>query len=58
MPLPGESGRDVLIPGVETSGSITPLLRSEELSLMRMGHWVTVYKTGDDHRDFNWYEDF
>jgi hypothetical protein len=36
VPLQGVSDRDVLTHGVETPGSITPLLRSEELSLMRM----------------------
>ena len=44
MPLQGVSARDVRVPRVETPGSITPLLRREELSLMRMGLGVGKHR--------------
>jgi hypothetical protein len=36
MPLQGESGWGVRVPGVETPGSMPPRLRREERRVMRM----------------------
>ena len=57
MPLQGVSTRYVRVPEVETPGSITPLLRSEERSLMRMpltppGRGEGWVKTSDFKRYF------